>query len=94
MNPTAKANTLYSHIIYPALMSVLFFGVALSPVNLLGCRTRGLLALAIALACGLAALFTGFKALKGRLRGNADSHWWIISTLILTIPVAAMIKMA
>jgi hypothetical protein len=94
MNSSVKINTLYRHIIYPALMLSLFFAVALSPVNLLGCRTRGLLALVISLACGIAALFTAIKALKSRLRGDADSLWWMITTLTLTIPVVAMIIMA
>ncbi len=75
-------------------MLLLFFAVALSPVNLLGCRTRGLLVLMIALAYGLSAVFAAIKALKGRLRGDADSHWWMITTIILTIPVVAMIIMA
>ena len=92
--PSVKINTVNRHVIYPALMLLLFFAVALSPVNLLGCRTRGLLALVIALACGIAALFAAIKALKGRLKGDADSQWWMITTLILTIPVVAMIIMA
>lgn len=94
MNPPLKVNFLYHHVTYPAFMTVLFFAVALSPVNLLGCKTRGLLALSISLVSGIAALFTAITALKGRLRGNTDSRWWIISTLILTIPVVAMIIMA
>ena len=94
MNPSVKINPLYRHIIYPALMLLLFFAVALSPVGLLGCRTRGLLALAIALACGISAVFAAIKALKSRLRGDADSQWWMITTIILTIPVVAMIIMA
>ena len=94
MNPSVHINPRYRHIIYPALMLLLFFAVALSPVNLLGCRTRGMLALVIALACGISAVFAAIKALKSRLRGDSDSHWWMIATLILTIPVVAMIIMA
>jgi heme O synthase-like polyprenyltransferase len=93
MNPSVN-NTNYRHIIYPGFMLLLFFVVALSPVNLLGCRTRGLLALVIALACGLSAVFAAIKALKSRLKGDADSQWWMITTIILTIPVVAMIIMA
>jgi hypothetical protein len=94
MNPSVHINPRYRHIIYPALMLLLFFAVALSPVNLLGCRTRGMLALVIALACGISAVFAAIKALKSRLRGDSDSQWWMITTLILTIPVVAMIIMA
>ena len=94
MNRSIKINAHYRHIIYPALMTVLFFAVALSPISLLGCRTRGLLALVIAFACGIGALFAAIKALKGRVKGDDGSQWWMFSTLILTIPVVAMIKMA
>lgn len=94
MDPSVKINNHYRHIIYPALMLLFFFVVALSPVGLLGCRTRGLLALVIALACGILAVFAAIKALKSRLRGDADSQWWMITMLILAIPVVAMIIMA
>jgi heme O synthase-like polyprenyltransferase len=94
MNPSAKIRSNSRHLIFPALMTMFFFAVALSPINMLGCRTRGLLAFAIALVSGFAALFTAFRALKVRLRGDGDSQWWVISTLILTIPVVAMIIMA
>jgi len=53
-----------------------------------------MLALVIALACGISAVFAAIKALKSRLRGDSDSQWWMITTLILTIPVVAMIIMA
>ncbi|MGC1453911.1 MAG: hypothetical protein WA946_01810 [Nitrospirota bacterium] len=94
MNPSAKISANSRHIVYPALITMFFFAVALSPINMLGCRTRGLLALVIALGSGFAALFTAFRALKVRLRGDGDSQWWVISTLILTIPVVAMLIMA
>jgi hypothetical protein len=37
------------HVILPAIMPVLFFVVALTPVEVLGCLIRGLIALLIAL---------------------------------------------
>ena len=83
-----------AHILYPAIMPALFFLIALTPVEVLGCRNRGLLAFLVALASGIAALVCVVTALKGRLRGDADSERWIISTLILTIPVVALIILA
>jgi hypothetical protein len=46
-------------------MPVLFFAMALFPVDLLGCRTRGLIAFSIAFANGLAGLGAARMALKG-----------------------------
>ncbi len=87
-----------NHMIIPAMMPVLFFVVALTPVEVLGCFVRGLIALLIALISGLAALaavIIGTKwGSKGRVRYDKNSIWWVISTLILVIPVIAMILLA
>jgi hypothetical protein len=72
-------------------MPVLFFAVALSPVDLLGYRTRGLIALSIAFVSGLAGLGAADMALKGRVKGEAGSERWILAALILTIPVVSML---
>ena len=31
---------------------------------------------------------------KARIRGDSNSHWWMMSTLVLTIPVVAMLVLA
>ncbi len=85
---------LIRHFLIPAIMPVLFFVVAFSPVDLLGCRTRGLIALSLALVSGLAAIGTAVMALKGRVKGEAGSEKWILTTLILAIPVVAMLILA
>ena len=90
------------HLILPAVMPVLFFIVALTPVEVLGCFLRGLIALLIALISGLAALVAtiiGTKrgtegGTKGRVHYDKNSIWWVLSTLILVIPVIAMIILA
>ena len=95
MNPFLNnKDAVVRHFIVPAIMPVLFFAVALSPVEVLGCRTRGLIALSLAFVSGLAGLATAVMALKGRVRGEAGSERWIFTTLILTIPVVAMIVLA
>jgi hypothetical protein len=82
------------HIIVPGLMSVAFFAVAFTPVAVLGCRNRGLLALSISLLCGFAGIGTAVTSLKKRLRGETDSIWWVVTSVILAIPVVGMILMA
>ena len=83
-----------NHIIVPAMMTVLFFAVALTPVEVLGCFLRGLIAMLIALISGLAALVAVTIGAKGRVRHDKNSIWWVLSTLILVIPVIAMIILA
>ena len=94
------------HLILPALMPILFFVVASTPVEVLGCLVRGLIALLIALISGLAALVVAIMGARGRAKGGAKGGakgrachdrnriWWVASTLILVIPVIAMIILA
>jgi len=87
-------NRLISYILIPSIMPVLFFLIALSPVEVLGCRTRGLLALLVAFASGIAALVIAIKGTRERVKGDPNARLWMISTLVLVIPVIAMIIMA
>ncbi len=82
------------HITMPVLLSTLFFAVALSPVSLLGCRTRGLVSLALAMASGVLALGAAVRGAGARFRGDPRSTWWLASSLVLTVPVVAMVLMA
>ena len=88
MNPVIR------HILLPAVAPILFFAVAMTPVDLLGCRTRGLLAFAIALVSVLGGLGAAIIAIKGRLRGEQHTHWWIASALVLAIPALALLILA
>ena len=86
------------HVILPAIMPVLFFIVALTPVEVLGCLVRGLIALLIALVSGLAALGAALigvkRGAKGRVRHDQNAIWWVTTTIILVIPAIAMILLA
>jgi hypothetical protein len=82
------------HVILPSLAPLLFFTVAATPVEALGCRTRGLLAFAIALVSVLAGLVAAIMAVKGRLKGDSHSMWWVGSALILAIPAVGVLLLA
>jgi len=82
------------HVIFPALMPAAFFAVAFTPVQVIGCRNRGLLALTIAFMSGFAALAAMIRSRRESGRGPAAQVWWIISALIMTVPVVALLIMA
>jgi hypothetical protein len=82
------------HIIIHAVMPAAFFVITSTPVEVLGCRTRGLIALLIAFISGLAALGAAIIGAKGRVRSDTNAIRWVKSTLILVIPVIALILMA
>lgn len=87
-----------NHIIYniliPAIMPILFLAIAATPVEVLGCRNRGLIAFMIALISGLASLGAAIMAIRRRMRNDLDTIRWIITSLILVIPVIALIILA
>ena len=75
-------------------MPGLFFITASTPVEVLGCSVRGLIASLIALISSLAALVAVIIGVRGRVRHSKNSFWWVVSTLILMIPVIAIIILA
>jgi hypothetical protein len=87
-------NRIYRHILLPALAPLLFLVVATTPVDVLGCVTRGLLAVAIAFLSVLAGLASAFVGARGRKQGNPDANWWATSALILAIPAVLLIILA
>jgi hypothetical protein len=74
------------HVIVPALIAAIFFAIASLPVELLGCRNRGLIAAFVAMAAGIAGTIAAVKALMGKMKRDADSSLWMVSALILATP--------
>ncbi len=83
-----------SHIVLPAILPFLFYAVVLTPVQVLGCANRGLAALSVSLLSAFVALGAAVRGAKGRFRGDPDALWWVVSTLILSIPVIGALILA
>jgi hypothetical protein len=88
MNPVIK------FLCLPAVASIFFFAVAFMPVEVLGCRNRGLLAVSIALAGAMGSLGAAIMGLRGRIRRDPNSPWWVASALLLAVPAVAVLFMA
>jgi len=84
----------FRHIVLPALAPAVFFLVAATPVEVIGCFNRGLTALAVALVGVVAGLIFAVKCGRSRRRGEPDAHWWALSALILAIPAVGLIILA
>jgi hypothetical protein len=82
------------HVVVPAIMPALFFTVAALPVEMIGCRTRGLLALAVAFVSMLSGVAAAVMAVRGRVNGDPRSVWWVVTALILTVPGIALLVLA
>ena len=85
---------IFRHILLPAFAPVLFLVVATTPVDVLGCRNRGLLAIAVAFISVLAGLGSAVAGVRGRMKGDPAANWWATSALVLAIPAVLLILFA
>lgn len=85
-NESYEMNRFLLHIALPGISTVAVVGLYFTPVDVFGCVGRGLIAFAIVLLSLLAAFGTVAVALKKRMKGEPGSGWWILSTLMLTVP--------
>ena len=85
---------IFRHILLPAFAPALFLVVATTPVDVLGCRNRGLLAIAVAFISVLAGLGSAVAGVRGRMRGDPVGNWRATSALILAVPAVLLILFA
>lgn len=82
------------HIALPAIVCLLFFAVVRTPVSVLGCANRGLIATAIALFSGAGAIVSIIRS-KNTLQTDPEkSRWWLMTTLILAVPLVGLVILA
>ena len=79
------------YVLIPTLLPVIFIIVAATPVAVLGCQLRGLLAAGIALTGGLLGLATVIRGLIDKIRNRPGSDWWLLSTMILARPAVYIV---
>ncbi len=82
------------HVIIPAILVALFLLIVSTPVEVIGCRNRGVIAVAMALAGAFFGLGAVIKGLMERIRGDSTSIWWITSALILMLPALIVVFIA
>jgi hypothetical protein len=75
-----------THIVIPSIAPLAVVGLYLTPVSLIGCAPRGLLALAIVFISLVAAIMIGMLAIRSRIKGNPRSGWCIASMCVLALP--------
>lgn len=74
------------HIPIPVIAPIAIVVLYLTPVSLVGCVNRGLMALAVVFISLIAGIVTGVLGVRARVKGNSDSGWWIASTCVLATP--------
>ena len=82
------------HIAFPAFVPALFFRVASTPVEVLGCRNRGLLAVAITFVGLAGAAAAVHRVHVERRAGGGNILWWTATALILLVPAVGLLVLA
>jgi len=86
-----QANAVLRHLVLPALAPIAIVGLYFTPVSLIGCANRGLLALAVAAVATVAAVVCVTFAFRTRGRSDRADLWWAVSALVLTLPLALLL---
>jgi choline-glycine betaine transporter len=84
-------NAVVKHIVLPAAAPIAIVGLYFTPVLVFGCMNRGLLAVAIVLVSAVAACVTTGKGVRAWAQGLPTANWWLLSTLILVMPIALVL---
>lgn len=84
-------NVFVKHIVLPAMAPALIVGLYFTPVMVLGCRNRGLIAVSIALISAICAFVTIGFGFSAKRRRDPISSWWILSAMIFTLPLALLV---
>lgn len=83
-------NRILGHVVLPALAPAALIVLALTPLTVVGCAPRGLLALGIALISAAAAFVSLYFAWRAG-RGTSAANWWVLSGVICTVPLALLV---
>ena len=92
MSPAAdKLSLLLRHVALPALAPLALVALYFTPLTVVGCAERGLLALAVTAVAAVAAFGCIAMAFRARARGDDRSSWWMLSTAILALSLALLL---
>lgn len=78
------------HVALPALAPLAIVALYFTPLTVIGCRDRGLLALGVLGVATAAAMVCAALAIRARAR-DRDGAWWMLSTVILALPAALLL---
>ncbi len=85
MSPIAR------HVALPALAPLALVALYYTPLTVVGCAERGLLALAVTAAAAVAAFGCIAMTFRARAREDDRSYWWLLSAAILALSLALLI---
>jgi hypothetical protein len=88
---TASQGRILRHLLLPAIAPAAIVALYFTPISLIGCANRGLLALAVAAVSAVAAFVTVAVAIRRGARQDPAAGWWIVTTLVLALPLVLLL---
>lgn len=79
------------HVALPAAAPLTLVALYYTPLTVVGCAERGLLALAVTAAATVAAFGCIALGFRARARSDELSRWWVLSAAILTLSPALLL---
>jgi hypothetical protein len=79
------------HVALPALAPLALVALSVTPLTVISCRDRGLLALLVTAVSAVAAFVCIGFAFRERARGKAAGAPWLLSAAICALPLALLI---
>lgn len=79
------------HVVVPAVAPAAIVGLYFTPVSLIGCVNRGLIALTVVFLALIAGIVAGVIAIRLRPHDRHGSAWWALSAAILAVPAALIL---
>lgn len=79
------------HVLVPALTSAAIVALYFTPVSIISCATRGLLAFGVAVTALLAGVVTAAQAVRFARRDRERAGWWILSTIVFMLPAMLLL---
>lgn len=84
----------YRHVILSALVSLVLLALVRVPVQQLGLRIHSITVLLVTLSSGIAAVVISLIGVREWSRGNPKAMHWIVSALMFTVPLIALVVTA
>lgn len=79
------------HVLVPAVATAAIVALYFTPVSIIPCATRGLLAFGVAVTALLAGVVTAAQAVRFARRDRERAAWWILSTVVLMLPAMLLL---
>ena len=78
-------NKITKHILIPAVAPIIVFLLYLTPVSVVGCFNRGLMAISVVLISLIAGIVTAIRAIRCKKYDATTSNWWFATSCILAL---------